>query len=410
MTINFRTGGTMSPYRIGVVFGGRSVEHEISVLTAHQLIAAIDKVKYEVIPIYITKDGEWLTGNNLLDLDFFKKSQAELKRSCEPVWLNPSMPKGRVLIKANRNNWFQTIFKRQTAIPIDMFFPVIHGTNGEDGTIQGAFEIAKVPYVGCGVLSSAIGMNKIATKALLQQVGLPVIDFIGFNRYDWLTESESIIDEIKRKFNFPLFVKPAELGSSIGISRVADELELRSAVEVALSFGTQVLIEVAQTDCVEINCSVIGYNKFKASVCEQPITLSEFLKYEDKYLSGNKAQGMKGSSRKIPAPISPEFSALIQKAAISAFKAIGGMGISRVDFLVNLKEEKFYVNEINTLPGSLAFYLWEASGIKFSELINQLINFAFEAYEDKQQTIYSYSTPVFLGREALQSSSKFSGK
>ena len=400
----------MSHYRIGIVFGGRSVEHEISVLTAHQLIAAIDKEKYEVIPIYITKSGEWLTGNNLLDLDFFKKSQAEINRLCDTVWLNPSMPENRVLIKENRKNWFQTIFNRQTAIPIDVFFPVLHGTNGEDGTIQGAFEIAKVPYVGCGVLSSAIGMNKIATKALLQSVGLPIIDFIGFNRYDWLTGNEKVIDEIKRKFNYPMFVKPAELGSSIGISRVADELELRSAVEVALIYGSQVLIESAQTECVEINCSVIGYNKFKASVCEQPIALSEFLKYEDKYLAGNKAHGMKGASRKIPAPISPEFSAQIQNAAIRAFKAIGGMGISRVDFLVNLKEEKFYVNEINTLPGSLAFYLWEASGVNFSELINQLINFAFEAHEDKQQTTYTYSTPVFLGREALQSSPKYSGK
>ena len=396
----------MNHYRIGIVFGSRSVEHEISVLTAHQIIAAIDREKYEVIPIYIAKSGEWLTGNNLLDLDFYKKSQAEIIRLCDTVWLNPSMPEKTALIKANSKNWCQSIFNRQTAIPIDVFFPAMHGTNGEDGTIQGAFEVAKVPYVGCGVLSSAIAMNKIATKALLQSVGLPVIDFIGFNRYDWQMGNEEIIAEIKRKFNYPMFVKPAELGSSIGISRVADELELRNAIEVALIYGFQVLIEEAQTECVEINCSVIGHSKFKASVCEQPVTLSEFLRYEDKYLAGNKAQGMKGASRKIPAPISAEFSTQIQNAAIQAFKAINGTGISRVDFLVNLKEEKFFVNEINTLPGSLAFYLWEASGVKFSELIDQLINFAFEAHEDKKQTTYTYSTPVFLGREALQSSPK----
>lgn len=396
----------MSHCRIGVVFGGRSVEHEISVLTAHQLIASIDKNRYEVVPIYINKNGEWLTGSNLLDLDFFKKSQSELSQLCDVVCLNPSMPQDSVLIKVNRKNWFQTLFNRQVSIPIDVFFPVIHGTNGEDGTIQGVFEIAKVPYVGCGVLSSAIGMNKIATKALLKQNGLPVIDYIGFNRYDWLTDNEKLIDEISKKFTYPLFVKPAELGSSIGISRVADETELRNAIDVALSYGSQVLVEVAQTDCVEINCSVIGYNKYKASACEQPVTISEFLKYEDKYLSGNKTKGMKGASRIIPAPISTELSAEIQDAAINAFKTIGGMGLSRVDFLVNLETEKFYINEINTLPGSLAFYLWEASGIKFSGLIDQLINFALEAFEDKQKTIYTYSTPVFLGREALQSSPK----
>lgn len=396
----------MSQYRIGIVFGGRSVEHEISVLTAQQIIAAMDKEKYEVVPIYIAKSGEWLTGGNLLDLDFYKKSQAEIIRSCDAVCLNPSMPEKGALIKVNSKG----IFNRPAIIPIDVFFPAFHGTNGEDGTIQGAFEIAKVPYVGCGVLSSAIGMNKIASKAVLQSAGLPVIDFIGFNRYDWQTDHEKVIADINCKFNYPMFVKPAELGSSIGISRVTDETELRNAIEVALIYGYQVLVEAAQIDCVEINCSVIGFNQYQASVCEQPITLSEFLKYEDKYLSGNKALGMKGATRKMPAPISPEFTARIQNAAISAFKAINGSGISRVDFLVDLKEEKFYVNELNTLPGSLAFYLWEASGIKFSELIDLLINFALEAYEAKQQTTYTYSTPVFLGREALQSSPKNTGK
>ncbi|MDR3575404.1 MAG: D-alanine--D-alanine ligase [Anaerolineaceae bacterium] len=396
----------MSQYRIGLVFGGRSVEHEISVLTAHQIMAAMDKEKYEVVPIYIAKNGEWLTGNNLLDLDFFKKSQADIIRGCDAVCLNPSMPEKNVLIKVNSKG----IFNKPATIPIDVFFPAIHGTNGEDGTIQGAFEIAKVPYVGCGVLGSAIGMNKIATKALLQSVGVPVIDFVGFDRYDWTVDDEKIITEIKNKFNYPMFVKPAESGSSIGISRVSNEPELRNAIEVALIYGYQVLVEAAQTDCAEINCSVIGYKKYKASVCEQPLTASEFLKYDDKYKGGSKSQGMKGLSRKLPAPISAEFSTRIQNAAISAFKAINGSGIARVDFLANLQEEKFFVNELNTLPGSLAFYLWEASGIKFGELIDQLITYALEAYEEKKQTTYVYSTPVFLGREALQAGPKNAGK
>jgi D-alanine-D-alanine ligase len=274
---------------------------------------------------------------------------------------------------------------------LDVVFPVVHGAHGEDGTLQGLCELVDLPYVGCGVMASAIAIDKPMTKALLAGRGLPVLDGMVVTRQHWIADREGVLNAIEARFRYPVFVKPATLGSSIGIAKVKDRDMLGNHIDVAANFDQRLLIEVSAEGAIEVNCAVLGNDDaVRPSVLEQPVSWEEFLTYEEKYM--REGGGMKGAERRIPAPISADLTQRIQAAAVEAFKTIGGRGTARVDFLVQEATGEFFVNEINTMPGSLAFYLWEPEGLSPANVVNELIRLAQEAYGQKRQTRYNYKT------------------
>ncbi|MDI6890489.1 MAG: D-alanine--D-alanine ligase family protein [Thermodesulfovibrionales bacterium] len=377
----------MKRLRIGVIFGSRSVEHEVSIVTAHQVMQAIDKYKYEVVPIYITKEGHWFTGEKLLMLESFK-DLSSLVFSLEKAYIAPDLSVGSLVGVSQK--WF----RKKLAKKIDVAFPLVHGTYGEDGTLQGLLELANIPYVGAGVLGSALGMDKIAMKAVFKENHLPAVNYVWFLRNEWQTKQEEMIARIEAHLKYPLFVKPANLGSSIGISKAKSREDLIYAVEVASHYDRRLIVEESVENGIEINCSVLGNEEPIPSVCEQPVSWEEFLNYDEKYLRGGKISGLKGAERRIPAPITPKLTEKIQGLAVKAFKVVDCRGIARVDFLVNTEKDEIFINEINTIPGSISFYLWEATGIRFSELVERLIGLAIDAYKEKSKITYSYDSKL----------------
>ncbi len=377
----------MDKIRVGIIFGSRSVEHEVSIVTAHQVIQAINKDKYEIVPIYITREGKWLTGEKLLSLETFKDSSLSVS-GLERVSIIPD-PASQLLFLESRR-----LFKKLITKKIDIVFPLVHGTFGEDGTLQGLLELADIPYIGAGVLGSALGMDKIVMKAVFKENNLPVVKYIWFLRNEWKERKEEIIGRIESILNYPLFIKPSNLGSSIGISKAKNIKDIEEAIEIASHYDRRILVEESFEGCIEINCSVLGFEKLIPSVCEQPVSWEEFLNYDEKYLRGGKMSGLKGSERRIPAPISQELTERIQKTAIDAFMAIDCRGMARIDFLVEQERNELFINEINTIPGSISFYLWEASDIPFSELIDRLVELAFKVHNEKGKTTYSYESKV----------------
>ncbi len=379
--------------RVGVVFGSRSVEHEVSVITGQQVIAALDKSRYDVTPIYITKSGAWYTGPKLLDVANFKDDKAVLA-GCDPVTLSPDPSVGGLIVRREDKGG---LFKRSRdpeVLPLDVLFPTVHGTYGEDGTLQGLFELAGIPYVGSGVLGSAVGMDKIIMKSVFRDHGLPVVKYYAATRRAWENAPDETISAIEQTLGYPVFVKPANLGSSIGITQAKNREDLHEALEVAAHYDRRFLIEAAVPSAVDINCAVLGFQELQASLCEQPAALKDFLSYEDKYMRGGKTSGMKGLARQIPAPISADLTRRVQQLAIQSFEMLDCRGVARVDFLLDTKTETLYINEINTLPGSIAFYLWEPLGINISALVDKLIQLAFEAHQERQRTTYSVDSPL----------------
>lgn len=377
----------MNKLTLGLFFGGRSTEHEISIITANQVLNNLDKDKYEIIPIYISKKGEFYTNPKFSEIKNFKDIDYLLLSSTK---INLGRNKDRVgLFKLG-------IFKN--FIPIDIAFPVFHGSYGEDGCIQGVFEILRIPYVGFGVEASAVGMDKIFSKYLLRSLNLPIIDFTGIKRLDWLKDPKKVIEEITRKFQFPLFVKPATLGSSIGVNKVSNKDSLAFAIEVAFVYSEKLIVEMGVENIKEVNCSVLGYKNPRASVCEMPVSTGDILSFADKYKGGggkgSKGEGMASLSRIIPAPISKDLSKKIQNASIKIFREMDGCGVARIDFFVDEKNNTFYVNEINTIPGSLSYYLWEKSGIKFKNILDDLVNFAIERESVKVKTQYTFESGI----------------
>jgi D-alanine-D-alanine ligase len=285
---------------------------------------------------------------------------------------------------------------RQSRFDVDVVFPCIHGTYGEDGTLQGLLELADIPYVGAGVVGSAVGMDKIVMKAAFLAAGIPTVRYVDFIRSRWQRTPDTVISEIEATLRYPLFVKPANLGSSIGISKATDREGLIGALEVAAQYDRRLLVEESAEGAIEINCSVLGNDEPMASVCEQPVAWQEFLSYEDKYLRGGKgqSQGMKSAQRRIPASISDDLTRTVQEMAVAAFRAVDCAGIARVDCLVREATGEVLVNEINTIPGSMSFYLWEASGVSFAQLTDRLVQLALERHADRAQTVRSYDSAV----------------
>lgn len=372
---------------VGVIFGGRSVEHEISVISALQTINAIDSNKFNVTPIYIDKTGKWFTGEILLEIDTYK-SEEKIRKECIEVIIDTH--------SNNFNLYKKAFWKLKLITSIDVIFPVIHGTNGEDGTLQGFLELKNIPYVGSNVLSSAIGMDKIVMKMILKESGLPVVDYLWFYDKEWHNNKEAIQQKAE-KIGYPLIVKPSNLGSSVGISTAKSLDELETAIELAGEFSNRILVEKLVSDLQEINCSVIGNtDKQKASVCEEPLKSGDILSYNDKYTnkSGN-SKGMSSTKRQIPANIKLILTQQIQEFAKQTFKVLNCSGVARIDFLINKTNNTVYVNEINSIPGSLSFYLWEATDLDFKTLTNELIELALKQSREKENFTVSFNQNIF---------------
>ena len=380
---------------VAVLFGGRSAEHEVSVITGHQIMDALEAAGYTILPIYLTKDGGWYAGMALHNMQQYTVPgfDAHALQEVYRVSLSPDRSIRQLLPHPETR---RRLFKPVPRLWAEVFFPTVHGNFGEDGTLQGLFELADVAYVGSGVLASAVGMDKVRTKALCRDADIPVLDCVAVARQSWHTDSEAFIAHVTELYHFPLMVKPVCLGSSIGVRRCADTSELREAIEAAVLLDDRVLVEPALTDFFEVNCAVLGPPE-RASVCEQPHTSEALLSFDAKYKQGGKgakAGGAKGGmaslGRTIPAPIAPALTARIQELAIKAFQVIGAAGVARIDFLIDRAREQVYFNEINTLPGSLAFYLWEASGIAFDELVTRVVEIALEQHRMRRATQFTF--------------------
>lgn len=380
---------------VAVFFGCRSVEHEVSIISAVQAMRAIDREKYDVTPVYVTKNGEMYSGNDLFTIEEYR-NLPELLQKCKKVFF---VRENENVVMKYENTGF---FLGKKSVIIDVAFPVVHGTNCEDGTIQGYFEYLGLPYVGCDILSSAVGMDKAVFKDVLKNAGLPVLDCICFRAREYMTDKAKITAKIADTIGFPLIIKPVNLGSSVGITKVKTAEELDDAITLALSFADKVLVEHAVTAIREINCSVLGdTDSCVASVCEEPFMNDDILSYEDKYMgnskNGGQSKGMASLGRKIPADLSDEKSDEIRKLACRIFKAIGANGVVRIDFIIDTETDIVYANEINTIPGSLAFYLWEASGIKYSELCDKLIELAFRRQRNRENLTFTIDTNILSG-------------
>lgn len=375
--------------KVGVIFGGRSVEHEVSVITGMQIIENIDKTKYQVVPIYITKEGKWLTGECLLDFKNFKNNNL---KDAKEIFMTPSH--GNFNLYTNPEE--VGLFGKKILDTVDIIFPALHGTHGEDGSIQGLFELMDIPYVGGGVLASSVGMDKILMKDVFKANNLPIVDFYWFYRSDWKDNNESIVNNIENKLKYPVFVKPANLGSSIGINIAKDREGLIKAIEIAVNYDRKIIIEQAVQNPREINCAVLGYDEeIITSLCEEPLGWEDVLTFEDKYVKSNsKGTKTSGERRIIPADISDELRERIEDLAKKSFKAIDGRGTSRIDFLID-QEQNVFINEINTLPGSIGFYLWEGKGYPFKKLVDKLIDIALVTHEEKKKNMYNYDANLF---------------
>ncbi len=354
--------------RVGVVFGGRSGEHEVSLVSATSIIQALDKEKYEVVPIGITPEGRWISSERALRL---LKEKSGLEREPER-FLSPE-PSRRALMAADPQGG-------EPALPLDVVFPVLHGTYGEDGTMQGLLELANIPYVGAGVLGSAVGMDKIAQKQILQREGFPLAKYLGFASGEYRRMPGRVLARLERSLRYPLFVKPANTGSSVGISKAHNRKELEAAVDVACQYDRRVIVEQGIVGAREIECAVLGNDAPVASVPGEIIPSNEFYDYEAKYVDGK-------SRALIPAPISRALASKIRAMAVRAFLAIDCAGMARVDFFLVRKTRRVILNELNTIPGftSISMYpkLWEASGMSYPALLDRLIALALERHRER---------------------------
>lgn len=375
---------------VAFFFGCRSVEHEVSIISAVQAMNSVNRDKYDIVPVYVAKNGEMYSGEKLFEIKNYKDIPALLKAVNK---VNFESQNGTVYMISGG------VFSKKRT-PVDVAFPVVHGTNCEDGSIQGYFEFLGLPYVGCDVLSSAVGMDKVVFKDVLKRQGLAVLDCYTFYAREFALNQDEICKNCIEKVGLPLIVKPVNLGSSVGISKVNTEDELFEALNLASSFADKILVEKAITSLREINCSVLGDSEeCFASVCEEPFMNDEILSYEDKYLGGGKgktggSKGMASLSRKVPADLTEEESNYIRNFACDIFKTLGCSGVVRIDFMIDKDTNTVYANEINTIPGSLAFYLWEATGTPYKELLDKMISLAFKRDRARKDLTFTIDTNI----------------
>lgn len=372
--------------KVGIIFGGRSGEHEVSYCSATSIIKAIDKKKYTVIPIGITKEGKWISPQETARA----LQSGKIVGKSSVVLLND--PSSKALIYLDNDQRLNT---SPALEKLDVIFPVLHGPYGEDGTIQGLLELADIPYVGAGVAASAISMDKELMKIIFKQKNLPILKWMAIKRKEWQTDKEKILTLIQNDFEYPLFVKPTNLGSSVGITKVHKKEELEKAIALASSYDRKILIEQGLEEIREIECGVLGNDEPRVSVVGEVKPAGEFYDYDSKYID-------KGTQLIVPADLPDGISKKVQEIALCAFKAIDAAGMARVDFFVTKKENRIYLNEINTIPGftSVSMYprLWETTGISYPELIDQLIQLAVERHHDKSQNKISYDESKLLDK------------
>jgi D-alanine-D-alanine ligase len=402
--------------KIAVFFGGNSVEHEVSIITALHAVENIDRAKYEVLPIYISKDNKMYAGEKIGDIANYNNIPKLLEESTQviPTNLGEKVALLRVEKKLLKNDIYDYI---------DIAFPIVHGTNVEDGTIEGFVKMLNIPYVGCDVISSALGMDKYACKEILRANNIPVIDGKLYNIKQYKDDESALRKDIEKELSFPVITKPVNLGSSVGISIAKDQKELQQSLEEAFTYSSKVLVEKAIMNLKEVNCSVLGdYESAKASECESPIKMDKILSYRDKYL-GNGTKGTKGvkgakatktmgtkatknsfggtmgsdnsnPALELPAKISAEQKKTIQELAIKTFQALGCNGVIRIDFIIDQDNDKIYVNEVNTIPGSLSFHLWRETGLNYTEELNQMIALGIKRAREEKNLTFSFETNI----------------
>lgn len=387
--------------KLAVLFGGKSVEHEISIISAVQAMRYINRDKYDVIPVYITKTNEMYHSEDMVNIEEFSKLKALLKKSRRVTF---SVENGRTMLVKTHTK----AFEKKLVSEIDLAFPIVHGTNCEDGTLHGYLKMMNLPLVGCDITASAIGMDKYYMKTVFKDNGIPVLDCKCFTAKDYNTSADTVAQTIEDTIGYPVIIKPVNLGSSVGISKAANRDELDDALQNAFNFAGKILAERAVENLKEVNCSVLGdIDEAQASECEEPVNSDKILSYEDKYTSGGKggakggskggSKGMASLKRKIPADITPEQRDTIREMAVNAFKCLGCNGIVRIDFMIDKSTGEIFLNEINTIPGSLSFYLWEPLGVKYTELLDRMIQIALKRNREQAEISYAFDTNVLEG-------------
>ncbi len=375
--------------KVAILFGGRSVEHEVSIITGIQAFSALDRTKYEPLVLYITKDNQFYTGEVLEHIESYRDLPAALATATRVVPVAGA--NGVELVRYPAKRW-----GNNTVATFEVAIPAVHGTNVEDGTLMGLLEMLNVPYTGCDLASSALGMDKFLMKSVLRDAGLPVLDALSFSGKVYAQDSDKVLNRLEESIGYPAIVKPVNLGSSVGIARADNREALVSALDNAFGYAPRVLVEQAITPLREINCSVLGdTDAARASVCEEPVSCDEILSYKDKYLSGGKSSksgGMADLKRRCPADIPEELAEQVRTLAVKTFRALGCGGVARVDFLNNPETGELWVNEINTIPGSLSFYLWEATGLPFNQLLDEMIALAFKRQRNREALQFDYNT------------------
>ena len=382
--------------QIGVIFGSRSCEREVAIISAVQLMRHADPEKYDIIPVYIDEAGNWYTGEPLKEIGTYKPFNPD-KKGIVRVFPDLSSGSGALLTHI-KGTGLLAKEKIEIAARVDVYIVVMHGLNGEDGTLQGLLELANVPYTSTGVAGSALGMDKIMMKQFFRGADLPVLPGIGISRSFYEKKPREVTEQIERELGFPVFVKPANLGSSIGVSRADDRESLADSLELAFEYDRRVLIEKGLNQPIELNCSVLGYDEeVEASPIEMPVNQDEFLDFRDKYLASGGSKGMASLHRILPAPIEDELRDEIQEISKRIFRMMDCKGVVRIDYMYDRDTGKLYITEINTIPGSLAFYLWENAGLSYSRLIDRMIDYAEKAHADKNRANYAYTSDILKG-------------
>ena len=390
--------------KLGVIFGGESVEHEVSIISAVQAMESMDDTKYDIIPIYISKNRTWYTGAMLRDIDVYKDFD-DLKRYAKEV----------VLVRKDDKFYLQStkgIFRKDVT-DIDIMFPIVHGNNVEDGSLQGYLESVGIPYVGSHVLGSALGQDKVLMKQVFEANDIAVVPYTWFYDYEYSDSSNDILKKIE-KLGYPVVVKPATLGSSVGITYVKTAKDIEVAISEAIKYDKKIVVEKAVDNLIEVNCSVLGNYKYQeTSVLEEVLSDNELLTYADKYIGGSKgklkggmksSKGMASTSRIIPARVNKKVENEILDISKRAFRALNLSGVCRIDFLIDSKTNKVFINEPNTIPGSLAFYLWEPAGKGYKNLLSDMINIAIKEYKEKSKKTYSFDSNILSNYNGLKGS------
>ncbi len=390
--------------RVAVLFGGNSVEHEVSVISAIQAIMSMDTDKYEITPVYIAKNGEMYIGDNVGNIDAYKNIDKLIKESKRIIWVKEGNSVFLVPYPVKA-------FSSKQRVEVDVAFPIVHGTNVEDGTLQGYLKTIGIPFVGCDVTASAVGMDKYIMKTVLKDNDIPVLDgaLYGIGEFK---DVDSLLDKIENRFGYPVIVKPVNSGSSVGIGVAKDRAELEKRVEEAFMFARKIIVEHAILKLREINCSVLGDDEEAiASVCEEPMHTEEILSYEDKYVNNAKggSKGMASVARQIPANITDELRTRIEELSVKAFQCLGCNGVARIDYMIDEENGELYFNEINTIPGSLSFYLWEPKGVYYKELLDRMIKLALKRSREEEQITFAFDTNI-LNQTSFGSKGSKGGK